>query len=215
MSDITKTQSEHWAKQKPKESYWTNVPAVRRSKWFAEQLKDYEFDTILEVGCSAGRNLKYILERFGDVSVFGIDVNAKAIESAKANIPKERSVFKVNDLYNINNFDRDYDIIFSSGVLIHVPPANLKSIIDVLVLGAPKYIMHIEHLGNNEVVTGPKNLNPTYAVKEQMQWAPDLIGIYRDLGYEPIVMPLPDDCKTNGAAELIVIDIKKSGGALG
>lgn len=202
-----KPQLDHWANQKVKDSYWKNIPAVKRSKWFAEQLLNYEFKTFLEVGCSAGRNLKYILERIPDISVFGIDINSEAIKCARKNLSEKRATLTTGDLYNLGDFEFRCDIVFSAGILIHIPTEKLKSVIESFISIRPDYIMHIEELGNNELVTGPKHLNPLRKIITQMQWTPDITKIYKDLGYESKVIPLLKKYRTNGASELIIVEL--------
>lgn len=205
---VTKeSQAQHWADKKKNviQSYWDSPPATKRSKWFVEQLKNYEFKNIFEVGFFAGRNLRYIGEAFPDVQLHGIEVNKRAIEFAKEKLPDAELFY--GDLHLINTCSVHADILFTSGVLIHVPPEELYVACCNFLPHAYKYIMHIETIGNDEVTAGPKNLKPTYKVSDQIQWAPDLVGIYKDLGYEPKVIPLPDDCKTNGASELIIVEL--------
>lgn len=201
------TQVKHWAGKDLKivQSYWDSPPAIKRSKWFAEQLKNYEFDSIFEVGMFAGRNLRYIGEAFPNVQLHGIDVNPKAVKFAQQKLPKAE-IFQT-DLHLINTCSVHADILFTSGVLIHVPPEELFFCCGNFMPHANKYIMHLEQLGNNEVTAGPKHLKPTYKVSDQVQWAPDLLSVYKDLGQETEVIPLPDDCKTNGASELIVVKL--------
>lgn len=202
-----KTQAQHWAGKDLGviQSYWDSPPATKRSKWFVEQLKSYEFNSIFEVGFFAGRNLKYIKETFPSAHIGGIEVNAKAVRFAreKLNCPGLTQL----DLHKLDEMNGAHDIVFTSGVLIHVPPENLKNAIEQIMRKAIKYVMHLEQLGDNKVAAGPKHLKPTYKVSDQIQWNPDLVGIYKELGYESEVIPLPDDCKTNGAKELVVIKL--------
>jgi SAM-dependent methyltransferase len=205
------SQSQHWAEKKRNviQSYWDSPPATKRSKWFVEQLKNYEFDSIFEVGFFAGRNLRYIGEAFPDIAIGGIEINPRAAKFAKEKLAQPNLICgNLHDLDTIHDDYRDaFDVVFTSGVLIHVPPDEVSNAVHKMSRKATKYIMHIESLGNNEVTAGPKHLKPTYKVSDQIQWAPDLLGVYRDIGYEPKVISLPDDCKTNGASELIVVKI--------
>lgn len=202
-----KTQAQHWAGKDLKiiQSYWESPPATKRSKWFVEQLKNYEFSNIFEVGFFAGRNLHYIREAFPNVQLGGIEVNSKAVKFAKEKL--NISALTHLDLHNLDELNGVHDIVFTSGVLIHVPPESLKSAVEKICRKAIKHVMHLEQLGNNEVAAGPKHLKPAYKISDQIQWNPDLISIYKELGYETKVIPLPDECKTNGARELLIVKI--------
>lgn len=198
-------QSEHWgSKSTPQiQSYWDSPPASARSEWFADILQNYDFDSVFEIGMFSGRNLKYIEDRFSKVSLGGLDINKKAVQFAKNKLPA--ASFFQSDLYDIGSLSFSADIVYTSGTLIHIVPKDLRDIISNIIPHAKKYVMHIEQLGNNELVAGPKSMSPTYKESSQCQWNPDLVAIYKELGYESKVIPLPDDCKTNGAKELVIV----------
>jgi len=205
--NIRTLQSEHWAAKDLKiiESYWSSPPATKRSLWFVEQLKQYDFDSIFEIGFFSGRNLKYIQEAFPKISVGGLEINKQAVKFAQEKLPNT-SLLHIN-LHDMNKITTKYDIVFSSGVLIHLDPNDLNDVAKKCIGLANKYVMHLEQLGRNEVVAGPKHLKPIYKISDQMQWNPDLMAVYSGLGYTPQIISLPQECKTNGAAELVVIKI--------
>jgi len=205
------SQSKHWASKDVNiiQSYWDSPPATKRSKWFAEQLSQYKFTSIFEVGFFAGRNLRYIKDGFPKVTVSGLEINVKAARFAREKLGMNANDLRCADLHDVDRhkIGSTFDIVFSSGVLIHVPPEDIKSAIEIMIGLSNMYVMHIESLGKNEVSAGPKHLKPTYKVSGQMQWAPDIVSVYNTLGYEPSIIPLPDDCKTNGASELVVVEL--------
>jgi len=204
---LKETQAHHWAKKDLKiiQSYWDSPPATKRSLWFVEQLKQFEFSSIFEVGFFAGRNLRYIKETFPTKQLAGIEVNKAAVAFAKEKLGLPELAHL--DLHKLDEMKSTHDIVFSSGVLIHVPPEEIPEALNKFIRKASKYVMHIEHDGLGELVAGPKELKPIYKVSDQLQWRPNLVGTYKALGYEPQVIPLPDDCKTNGASELVVIKL--------
>jgi len=200
------SQSKHWAKKDLKiiQSYWDSPPATIRSKWFVEQLQQYEFKSIMEVGFFAGRNLRYIQAAFPQATISGIEINKTAVQFAKDKL-KLKSLYHL-DLHDLDSMNGVTDVVFTSGVLIHVPPEELGGAVEKIRRQASGYIMHLEQLGTNQLTAGPKHLRPTYKVSDQLQWAPDLVRVYNDLGHDDIdIIPLPDSCKTNGAAELIIV----------
>lgn len=204
-------QSKHWKNKSMQviESYWTSPPATLRSKWFVELLKGYQFDSIFEVGFFSGRNLKYIKEAFPSVYVGGLEINPKAVKYAKGKLGINNLMCgNLHDLDMIHDDSRDtFDIVFTSGVLIHVPPKDLDSAMGAISRKASKYVMHIEQNGASILSAGPKNLKPHYKVSDQYQWNNDIIGTYRKRGYEPDVINLPDECMTNGASEIIIVKL--------
>jgi hypothetical protein len=205
---LRETQAAHWAKKDGRiiQTYWISPPATKRSQWFVEQLKSYQFNSIFEVGFFSGRNLKYIQDAFANVSICGIDVNKEAVEFAREKLPK--ADLSELDINNLNEVDSMFDIVFTSGVLIHIPPENLKESITKMMKKASKYIMHIESMGNNELIAGPKYLNPTYKISDQLQWSPNLRQIYDEMKCSYKIIELPKDVRTNGASELVIVDVQ-------
>jgi len=206
---LSKMQADHWAKKDLNtiQSYWDSPPANLRRKWFVDQLKRYEFSSVFEIGYFSGRNLKYISEAFSDVSLAGLEINKKAVSFAKARLPNADLLNM--DLHDMYKIEKKYDLVFTSGVLIHVPPDDIPNTIMKCLDLSNRYVMHLENNGHNGVVAGPKALKPSYKVSDQLQWDPDLISIYRHMGFDVDIIKLPDECKTNGASELIIIDKTK------
>ena len=138
-----KTQAKHWAKKDLNiiKSYWTSPPATKRSKWFVEQLKSVNnFASICEVGFFSGRNLHYIYQSFPAVSVAGIEINQKAVDFAKKKLPK--ADLRRMDLHDFRSMDKTFDIVFTSGVMIHVPPDEIAEVLSSFVMKANKYVIH-------------------------------------------------------------------------
>jgi SAM-dependent methyltransferase len=208
MKITRKTQSDHWKNNKSSnisEAYFISPPGIERSKFFVRQLENYSFDSIFEVGCMSGRNLFYIQKAFPDTKISGLDINSKAIKYARNKLNLNKELLCMN-LHNMDDIKEKFDVVFSSGVLIHVVVDDLENVVEKMIRRSNKYIMHIEQLGPNEVAAGPKHLNPKYKVSDQVQFNIDLLPIYRNLGYELKVINLPESCRTNGAKELVIVE---------
>lgn len=205
---ITKdTQSKHWANKDQKiiQSYWDSPPAIKRSEFFVEQLKNYSFNSIFEVGFFSGRNLYYIKEAFPNIKIAGLEINPKAVRYAREKLDLNEELLCMN-LYDMDKIKEKFDIVFTSGVAIHISPDNIPSVLQKMLRRSNKYVMHIEECGHGELIKGPKHMNPKKRPSDQLQWAPDLIKEYRHLGYEPKVIELPADVRTNGARGLLIVE---------
>ena len=205
---LKESQAEHWRGKSKEiiESYWTSSKAIERSKWFAQQLKKYKFNSIFEVGFFSGRNLHYIKEAFPSVSIAGLDINAKATRYAREKLGLDKDLYCM-DLHSMGDIGETFDVVFTSGVAIHVPPDDVAGVLKLLIGLSNKYVMHIEQIGGNILEKGPKHLKPNYKVSDQIQWSPDLLSMYENLGYAPDVIPLPDECRTNGGTHLLIIKL--------
>ena len=140
------SQNKHWGNKKVnRKSYWNPGPASERSKWFCEQLKKYDFHSICEVGMMAGRNLRHIREYFPNVEINAFDINQKAVEFAKKNLP-ESNIWHM-DIHDVTKCKQKFDIVFTSGVLIHLLPETILSALKNLI---SKYIEKL--LGGSHLI---------------------------------------------------------------
>lgn len=206
---LKEEQAELWSK-KPRsdvERYWESQRHLGRRKWFAIKLRDYKFDSIYEVGCNSGPNLWYVNEAFENKRIGGIDINPEAIKFASEKLPDAE--FSVGSLYELDTEDK-YDIVFTSGVLLHIPPDQVKSVILKCIEKANKYVIHMETQGSDKVITGPAELNPIKKVKKKLRCVHNYYKIYRDLGYNPILKRAGGK-EEEDARHFIIVKVKNNG----
>jgi len=174
-----------WAGQSASrvESYWNYPSCIKRSEWFSRQLEQYEFSSIFEVGVFSGRNLKYIADVFTKVRIGGIDVNAEAIKFAKDKLPAAE--LDLCSVYDVDTDDK-WDIVFTVGVMIHIPPDGIEKAIDKCLEKASKFVIHMESISNDNIINGPAEVNPSNKIKNKLQWWPDLVKRYKSRGYDII-----------------------------
>lgn len=114
----------------------------RRKKFFERIVKETNPTTILEIGCNIGGNLKIISEIDPEIQLFGIEPNKKALEIARKNSPNakitEKSVFELSK-------KSKFDLVFTSGVLIHIADNDLKKALVKIYEASLKYILAIEY----------------------------------------------------------------------
>ena len=85
-------------------------------------LAGLEIAHALEVGCNVGWNLRY-LRQVGVPRVWGIEPQRFAVARARARDP-ELDVFE-GTAFDLPFKDRRFDLVFTSGVLIHIGPGQL------------------------------------------------------------------------------------------
>jgi SAM-dependent methyltransferase len=200
------TQAAHWKGKSYQivDSYFTSPPATKRSLWLCDQLKAMEFKSVLEVGSFAGRNLFYLQQAFPNAELTGLEINPTAVRYAREKVPK--ASFVESDLHDLDAMNGAYDLVFTSGVLIHIPPADLKGVLEKLDRKSTRYLIHLEELGPSELVACPDpSQRPKKKVSDQWQWNVDLVRLYQELGYQCEVIELPAETRTNGARELVVV----------
>ena len=113
-------------------------------------LSGLEVEHALEVGCNVGWNLRY-LTAAGVPAVWGVEPQTYAIERARRADPTLTIV--PGTAFALPFRDRCFDLSFTSGVLIHISPADLGRALDELYRVTARYLIAIEydHPGEVEV----------------------------------------------------------------
>jgi len=100
---------------------------------------------ICEAGCNIGNNLNGFPI---DYEVSGVDMNKHALEVAKKKHPSFK--FKEGNLKKIPFKDKAFDLVFTRGVLIHVPNSDLDEVLMELFRISKKWIFNLEYFGKDE-----------------------------------------------------------------
>lgn len=96
---------------------------------------------ILEVGCNRANQLQ-VLQKQGFSNLWGIEINKKALEIAREN----RSFNLVEgSALDIPYKDAFFDLVFTSGVLIHIAPEDLPLVMDEIHRVSKRYIWGFEY----------------------------------------------------------------------
>jgi pseudaminic acid biosynthesis-associated methylase len=97
--------------------------------------------SMLEVGCNRGVQLN-ILKKMNFKNLWGIEINNKALNIAKED--KSMNIVYGSAL-DIPFKDSYFDIVFTSGVLIHISPTDLPKVIDEMYRTSKRYIWCYEY----------------------------------------------------------------------
>ena len=136
---------------------------------FRAMLADVDVRSVLEVGCNRGHNL-LALQHSG-YQVAGVEPMAYAREIAA------RALLVVADgsLYDIPAADASSDLVFTCGVLEHVPPERLDEALAEVVRVSRRYVLAVEY--HAEVDT-----EIAYRGREGMLWKRDYAAHYQRHG---------------------------------
>jgi pseudaminic acid biosynthesis-associated methylase len=96
---------------------------------------------ILEVGCNVGNQL-VMLQKMGFTNLYGVEINRQAVEKAKARSQGLNVVW--GEAQDIPFKDKFFDLVFTAGVLIHIPPSDIKRVMREMVRCSSKYIFGFE-----------------------------------------------------------------------
>jgi len=102
--------------------------------------------SVLEVGCNIGRNLVALRGFIGDIHA--VEPNAEAVRLARANPALEGVDIREGDAFALPYADESIDLVFTSGVLIHVAPEDLARAVREIVRVARHYVLCIEYFSH-------------------------------------------------------------------
>lgn len=93
-----------------------------------DRLKEFSFDSLLDVGCGDGRFLKEVLKNFPSRELTGMDYSDRALQYAKLFCP-EKIEFVYGNISDEKLFEKKFDVAVSIETLEHIPPLKLSSFI--------------------------------------------------------------------------------------
>ena len=99
---------------------------------------------ICEIGCNVGNNLSAFPKNF---NVHGIDLNQRAIEKARKRYRTFK--FRQENISKTSYPDSFFDIVFTRGVLIHIPQNKLNKVMNELIRISRKWIFNLEYFGKD------------------------------------------------------------------
>ena len=126
--------------------------------------------SILEAGCNRGLQLE-LLRRQGFTKLWGIDINAKALEHARKE--KQNNIVE-GSILDIPFKDNYFDLVFTSGVLIHIHPSSIKPALSELYRTTKKYIWCFEYFADTYTEI-------PYREKTNKMWKADFLNIFMEL----------------------------------
>ena len=103
-------------------------------------------ESALEVGCNIGRNL--VALRNFIANLHGIEPNRFSCETARNNEALSQATIQEGEGSALPYADNSIDLVFTSGVLIHVAPDNLGGVVDEIVRVARHYVVCIEYFSH-------------------------------------------------------------------
>ena len=130
---------------------------------------------ILEIGSNVGNQL-LCLQKMGFKNLYGIEPQTHAIELSKKRTG-DINIIK-GDVFDIPFKDKYFDLVFTSGLLIHIHPKNIKKAIKEIYRCSRRYIWGFEYY-SDEYREVP------YRGKKNLLWKADFprlyLGLFSDL----------------------------------
>jgi pseudaminic acid biosynthesis-associated methylase len=103
--------------------------------------------SFLEVGCNDGNQL-LLLQGMGYSNLSGVELQPYALEIARKRLPGIS--LKQGSVLTLPHEDSAFDVVFTSGVLIHIAPQDLPRALDEIHRCARTYIWGLEYYAAEE-----------------------------------------------------------------
>lgn len=97
---------------------------------------------ILEVGSNIGNQL-LLLQKMGFKNLYGIEINKYAVEFSKSRT-KNINITQ-GSAFDIPFKDKYFDLVFTSGLLIHIPPPDINLVLNEIYRCTKEYIWGFEY----------------------------------------------------------------------
>lgn len=146
---------------------------ISRTEMVQKFFGDLDKDTkILEVGCNIGLMLVN-LQELGFKNLYGIEIQPSAIEQAN----QRTTGLKITEgsAYDLPYKDEEFDLVFSTHVLIHLDPKMIHNALSEIVRCSKNLIFGNEYFA--EELTEINN----YYGQANMVWKRDFAKLYTDL----------------------------------
>ena len=123
---------------------------------------------ILEVGSNVGNQL-LSLQKMGFENLYGIEVNSYAVERAKAHT-RDINIIRA-DVFDIPFKDAYFDLVFTSGVLIHISPQDIERALREIYRCSKQYIWGFEYYADTHTEI-------PYRGRNNLLWKANFAGLY-------------------------------------
>lgn len=125
---------------------------------------------ILEVGCSDGKKLAFLWE-LGFANLSGVDISKEAIADGRQANPK--FFLTEGAAQDLGFKDGAFDLVFTNGLLVHIPTDELISVMAEMHRCTTKYIWGHEYFSTVEQVA-------EYQGHHDMLWKRDHVAIWQE-----------------------------------
>lgn len=150
------------------------VDIQTRQEFWQSAIEFTAAGSVLEVGCGPGWNLLAIQKCEPSIELFGVDINAKAVEEARQQGIEAQvgSAMHLPALYEQGS----KDLVFTAGALIHMPPDHLEQVMRGIAAVSARYVLAVEyHEEEGEVEVD-------YRGQKGALWRRNFGKLYQDIG---------------------------------
>lgn len=142
-----------------------------RLRAFRQALGGLHIWRVLEVGCNRAHNLEAIAHLLElDAELVGVEPNRHAAELARASATK--ATVLLGNAFNLPIRDSSFDLVFTAGVLIHIPSDHLPLALSEMFRVSRRYVLAIEYFASRETQV-------SYRGHDDLLWKRDYLALFR------------------------------------
>lgn len=151
------------------DAFYQKMYGVTRTQLNTRFLQDVPRDArILEVGCNMGNQL-LLLHEMGFTNLHGIEIQDYALAYARQRVPSAKLL--QGSALVIPHRDSEFDLVFTSGVLIHIAPADLPAALAEIHRCTKTWIFGLEYFA-------PSMTEINYRGHNNLLWKTDYARAY-------------------------------------
>jgi ubiquinone/menaquinone biosynthesis C-methylase UbiE len=160
--------------------YWDSQDHPHRP-FLMERISKFSPNSILEIGCNCGPNLRLLAKKFPDAKIMGIDINPMAVQKGNEWLAQEGitnvklSVGKADELRQFR--DKSFDVVFTDAVLIYIGPDKIKEVIGEMIRITRRAGILVEWHSFESERKDPKGLGIYY----KSLWKRDYVALLKQL----------------------------------
>ena len=116
-----------------------------RSIFIAKEIAALSPESVCEIGCGYGKQLKNISKLCKDTRITGVDFSKIQLKKAREFVGKEIELLCADAKW-LPFADKSFDLVFTSAVILHNPPEDADMIRKEIIRIARRYIVHNEDI---------------------------------------------------------------------
>ncbi len=154
------------------DKFYTEHLGVTRSHINKDFIGNFNLKNTLEVGCNIGIQLNMLQRHKHKLGqIYGIELLPEAVEMAKINT-KNCNIIQ-GSAFDIPFKDSYFELVFTSGVLIHISPKDIPRALKEIYRVSNKYIWGVEFYN-------PEHIHINYRGNKNYHWKGNFAKMYLD-----------------------------------
>lgn len=129
-----------------------------QEEYLLNLLKDINFESVFEIGCGWGRITKLILDNFKTKTYHACDISPDRAKLVGIDV--------ITKPFQEIEFNQKYDLVIAVEVLMHIPPEEIKQVIDKIYMISKKHIVTLDYFPKGQRVTNLAPFNFIHEYKE-------------------------------------------------